>query len=242
VFGKLRRARSGGAVVDLLEDDAVELSTELVRRQLGQHRVGLDVLGQLLAGHHLAVAGAEVQRVRAAGIRRRQLLTDDRVHDLGGGRRLRRAVTAEVGQRLAVGDARKREHRTVGGERRQRERGSVRHQDGKIVLDVPAAVHCRGRQGTVERRGGGRRADVVEGVRRQRARHSGALVTFCISTDATHSTTVSTTAKMYFSLDSTTLCLKLAATLWWFTAAPKPLKIQVFWGSPSPRGRTAPIF
>ena len=34
----------------------------------------------------------------------------------------------------------------------------------------------------------------------------------------------------------------LAATLWWFTAAPKPLKIQVFWGHPAPRGRTAPIF
>jgi len=28
--------------------------------------------------------------------------------------------------------------------------------------------------------------------------------------------------------------IKLAATLWWFTAAPKRLKIQVFWGSPSP--------
>jgi len=34
----------------------------------------------------------------------------------------------------------------------------------------------------------------------------------------------------------------LAATLWWFTAAPKPLKIQVFGGHPAPRGRTAPIF
>jgi len=31
-----------------------------------------------------------------------------------------------------------------------------------------------------------------------------------------------------------TICKKLAATLWWFTAAPKPLKIQVFWGSRSP--------
>ena len=29
---------------------------------------------------------------------------------------------------------------------------------------------------------------------------------------------------------------KLAATLWWFTAAPKPLKIIVFWGSRSPQG------
>jgi len=29
---------------------------------------------------------------------------------------------------------------------------------------------------------------------------------------------------------------KLATTLWWFTAAPKPLKIQVFWGQPSPQG------
>jgi len=28
----------------------------------------------------------------------------------------------------------------------------------------------------------------------------------------------------------------------WFTAAPKPLKIQVFWGHPASRGRTAPIF
>jgi len=36
--------------------------------------------------------------------------------------------------------------------------------------------------------------------------------------------------------------VKLAATLWWFTAAPKPLKIQVFGGHPAPRGRTAPIF
>jgi len=35
---------------------------------------------------------------------------------------------------------------------------------------------------------------------------------------------------------------KLAATLLWFTAAPKPLKIQVFWGHPAPRGHTAPIF
>jgi len=33
---------------------------------------------------------------------------------------------------------------------------------------------------------------------------------------------------------------KLAATLWWFTAAPKPLKIQVFWGSPSPQGSYSP--
>jgi len=29
---------------------------------------------------------------------------------------------------------------------------------------------------------------------------------------------------------------ELAAMLWWFTATPKPLKIQVFWGSPSPQG------
>ena len=36
--------------------------------------------------------------------------------------------------------------------------------------------------------------------------------------------------------------LQLAATLWWFTAAPKPLKIQVFGCHPAPRGRTAPIF
>jgi len=35
---------------------------------------------------------------------------------------------------------------------------------------------------------------------------------------------------------------KLAATLWWFTAAQKPLKIQVSGGHPAPRGRTAPIF
>jgi len=28
----------------------------------------------------------------------------------------------------------------------------------------------------------------------------------------------------------------------WFTAVPKPLKIQVFRGHPAPRGRTAPIF
>jgi len=34
--------------------------------------------------------------------------------------------------------------------------------------------------------------------------------------------------------------LKLAATLWWFTAAPKPLKIQVFWGSSSPQGSHSP--
>jgi len=32
----------------------------------------------------------------------------------------------------------------------------------------------------------------------------------------------------------------LAATLWWFTAAPKPLKIEVFWGSPSPQGSYSP--
>jgi len=32
----------------------------------------------------------------------------------------------------------------------------------------------------------------------------------------------------------------LAATLWWLTAAPKPLKIQVFWGSPSPQGSYSP--
>ena len=36
--------------------------------------------------------------------------------------------------------------------------------------------------------------------------------------------------------------IKLAVTLWWFTDAPKPLKIQVVWGHPVPRGRTAPIF
>ena len=34
--------------------------------------------------------------------------------------------------------------------------------------------------------------------------------------------------------------VKLASTLWWFTAAPKPLKIQVFWGSPSPQGSHSP--
>jgi len=33
---------------------------------------------------------------------------------------------------------------------------------------------------------------------------------------------------------------KLAAMLWWFTAAPKPLKIQVFWGSTSPQGAHSP--
>jgi len=33
---------------------------------------------------------------------------------------------------------------------------------------------------------------------------------------------------------------KLAPTLWWFTAAPNPLKIQVFWGSPSPQGSHSP--
>jgi len=26
----------------------------------------------------------------------------------------------------------------------------------------------------------------------------------------------------------------------WFTAAPKPLKIQVYWGSPSPQGLHSP--
>jgi len=36
------------------------------------------------------------------------------------------------------------------------------------------------------------------------------------------------------------VCRKLAATLWWFTAAPKPLKIQVFWGSLSPQGSHSP--
>jgi len=36
--------------------------------------------------------------------------------------------------------------------------------------------------------------------------------------------------------------IQLAAMLWWFTAAPKPLKIQVIGGHPAPRGRTAPIF
>jgi len=34
---------------------------------------------------------------------------------------------------------------------------------------------------------------------------------------------------------------KLAAMLWWFTTAPKPLKYK-FWGHSAPRGRTAPIF
>jgi len=33
---------------------------------------------------------------------------------------------------------------------------------------------------------------------------------------------------------------RLAATLWWFTAAPKPLKIQVFLGSSSPQGSHSP--
>jgi len=33
---------------------------------------------------------------------------------------------------------------------------------------------------------------------------------------------------------------QLAATLWWFMAAPKPLKIQVFGGSPSPQGSYSP--
>ena len=34
--------------------------------------------------------------------------------------------------------------------------------------------------------------------------------------------------------------MELAVTLWWFTAAPKPLKLQVFWGSPSPQGSYSP--
>ena len=34
-------------------------------------------------------------------------------------------------------------------------------------------------------------------------------------------------------LDVMSKQLLLAATLWWFTAAPKPLKIQVFWGHPA---------
>jgi len=34
--------------------------------------------------------------------------------------------------------------------------------------------------------------------------------------------------------------LQLAAMLWWFTAAPKPLKIQVFWGSSSHQGSHSP--
>jgi len=32
--------------------------------------------------------------------------------------------------------------------------------------------------------------------------------------------------------------VELAATLWWFTAAPKPLKYKFFGGHPAPRGRT----
>jgi len=36
--------------------------------------------------------------------------------------------------------------------------------------------------------------------------------------------------------------VRLATTLWLFTAAPKPLKYKFFWGHPAPRGRTAPIF
>ena len=35
---------------------------------------------------------------------------------------------------------------------------------------------------------------------------------------------------------------KLAATLWWFTAAPKPLKIQVFWGVSQPPGVVQPLY
>ena len=34
----------------------------------------------------------------------------------------------------------------------------------------------------------------------------------------------------------------LAATLWWFTAAPKPLKIQVFWGITRPPGIVQPLY
>jgi len=33
---------------------------------------------------------------------------------------------------------------------------------------------------------------------------------------------------------------QLVATLWWFMAAPKPLKIQVFGVSPSPQGSYSP--
>ena len=33
---------------------------------------------------------------------------------------------------------------------------------------------------------------------------------------------------------------KLAATLWWFTATPKPLKYKFFWWSPSPQGSQSP--
>jgi len=33
--------------------------------------------------------------------------------------------------------------------------------------------------------------------------------------------------------------IKLVATLWWFTAAPKNPKIEVFGGHPAPRGRTS---
>ena len=33
---------------------------------------------------------------------------------------------------------------------------------------------------------------------------------------------------------------ELAATLWWFTAAPKPLKILFFWGGGGPQGSYSP--
>jgi len=45
-------------------------------------------------------------------------------------------------------------------------------------------------------------------------------------------------------LANSNFSFQLAATLWWFTAAPKPLKIQVFLGSSSPQGshRVQPLY
>jgi len=47
--------------------------------------------------------------------------------------------------------------------------------------------------------------------------------------------------RLGLSLISCEELTELAATLWWFTAAPKPLKIEVFWGHPAP-GVAEPIY
>ena len=70
--------------------------------------------------------------------------------------------------------------------------------------------------------------------------HSSGIVKFPES--SWHSYPWCVTNFMHTLLSVLAVHYKLAATLWWFTAAPKSLKIQVFWGVTQPPGAVQPLY
>jgi len=69
-------------------------------------------------------------------------------------------------------------------------------------------------------------------------RHRGS--THYITNIQNNTQSIKTSKTMHNRERETKFRYQLAARLWWFTAAPKPLKILVFWGSPSPQLSQSP--